>query len=227
MQSPHSHPNRLPVTQKSPSTKPMYSLYVVTDEKLSRGLTHAEIARRAVAGGANVIQLRDKEKSSRELYEIACEIREICRDRALFFVNDRLDIALAAKARDEGRVNVDDLSRVLPDHLRRDGHQEAGQHHQIRLVLLHLLQEGAVEGRPVLIVLGGHAHRRDAVLLGPLQGVSATVVADHSLHGGPCDLSAVYGVQNGLEIGSASGHHHHHSQHTVTPFSPASRLPMT
>ena len=76
----------------------MYDLYVVTDEKLSRGLTHAEIARRAVAGGANVIQLRDKDKSSRELYEIACEIREICRDRALFFVNDRLDIALAAGA---------------------------------------------------------------------------------------------------------------------------------
>ena len=86
----------------------MYSLYVVTDEKLSRGLTHAEIARRAVAGGANVIQLRDKEKSSRELYEIACEIREICRDRALFFVNDRLDIALAAKA-DGVHLGQDDL----------------------------------------------------------------------------------------------------------------------
>lgn len=108
MQSPHSHPNRLPVTQKSPSTKPMYSLYVVTDEKLSCGLTHAEIARRAVAGGANVIQLRDKEKSSRELYEIACEIREICRDRSLFFVNDRLDIALAAKA-DGVHLGQDDL----------------------------------------------------------------------------------------------------------------------
>ena len=86
----------------------MYDLYVVTDEKLSRGLTHAEIARRAVAGGADVIQLRDKDKSSRELYEIACEIREICRDRALFFVNDRLDIALAAGA-DGVHLGQDDL----------------------------------------------------------------------------------------------------------------------
>jgi thiamine-phosphate pyrophosphorylase len=76
----------------------MYDLYVVTDETLSRGLTHAEIARRSVVGGANVIQLRDKNKSSRELYEIACEIREFCRDRVLFFVNDRLDIAVAAGA---------------------------------------------------------------------------------------------------------------------------------
>ncbi|MDR0981602.1 MAG: thiamine phosphate synthase [Methanocalculaceae archaeon] len=86
----------------------MYDLYVVTDEKLSRGLTHAEIARRAVAGGADVIQLRDKDKSSRELYEIACEMREICRGRALFFVNDRLDIALAAGA-DGVHLGQDDL----------------------------------------------------------------------------------------------------------------------
>ena len=37
-----------------------YDLYVVTDEGLSKGLTHAEIARQAIAGGADVIQLRDK-----------------------------------------------------------------------------------------------------------------------------------------------------------------------
>jgi thiamine-phosphate pyrophosphorylase len=76
----------------------MYDLYVVTDETLSRGLTHAEIAHRSVAGGVNVVQLRDKYKSSRELYKIACEMREICRNNALFFVNDRLDIAVAAGA---------------------------------------------------------------------------------------------------------------------------------
>ncbi|MDV0444453.1 thiamine phosphate synthase [Methanorbis rubei] len=76
----------------------MYDLYVVTDEALSHGLTHEEIARRAVAGGANIIQLRDKEKSSRELYEIACKMKEICRGYALFIVNDRVDVALAAGA---------------------------------------------------------------------------------------------------------------------------------
>lgn len=86
----------------------MYDLYVVTDETLSRGLTHTEIARRAVAGGANVIQLRDKEKSSWELYEVACGMREVCRGRALFIVNDRLDIALAAGA-DGVHLGQDDL----------------------------------------------------------------------------------------------------------------------
>ncbi len=75
-----------------------YNLYVVTDEGLSRGKTHAEIAREAVAGGADVIQLRDKTMDSAALYDAACEIAEICRGKALFFVNDRLDIALAAGA---------------------------------------------------------------------------------------------------------------------------------
>ncbi|KUK63588.1 MAG: Thiamine-phosphate synthase [Methanoculleus marisnigri] len=35
-----------------------YDLYVITDEGLGRGLSHAELARRAVAGGADVVQLR-------------------------------------------------------------------------------------------------------------------------------------------------------------------------
>jgi len=76
-----------------------YDLYVVTDESLSKGLTHAEIARRAIAGGADVIQLRDKRKSGEELIESALEIRVITKAAGvLFIVNDRLDIAIAVKA---------------------------------------------------------------------------------------------------------------------------------
>ena len=33
-----------------------YDLYVITDEATAGGLTHAEIAERATAGGADVIQ---------------------------------------------------------------------------------------------------------------------------------------------------------------------------
>lgn len=85
----------------------MYDLYVVTDETLSRGRTHAEIARAAVRGGARVIQLRDKTKSSLELYETACEMRKVCTD-VLFIVNDRLDIALVSGA-DGVHLGQDDL----------------------------------------------------------------------------------------------------------------------
>jgi thiamine-phosphate pyrophosphorylase len=76
-----------------------YDLYVITDEALAGGLPHAEIARRAVAGGADVIQLRDKALGSRELVRAGREIREITRSAgALFIVNDRLDIAIACGA---------------------------------------------------------------------------------------------------------------------------------
>jgi thiamine-phosphate pyrophosphorylase len=76
-----------------------YGLYVVTDERLSRGLTHVEIARRAIAGGADVIQLRDKACDCTYLRGCASEIRGIARDAGVpFIVNDRLDVALESGA---------------------------------------------------------------------------------------------------------------------------------
>lgn len=76
-----------------------YELYVITDEGIGRGRSHVELAARAVAGGADVIQLRDKALSCRDLLSAAVAIREITHDAgALFIVNDRLDVALAAGA---------------------------------------------------------------------------------------------------------------------------------
>jgi thiamine-phosphate pyrophosphorylase len=75
-----------------------YDLYVITDEIIGRR-THAEIAERAVAGGADAIQLRDKSCSSRELIRVARTLREITRrSSTLFIINDRLDVALACGA---------------------------------------------------------------------------------------------------------------------------------
>lgn len=76
-----------------------WHLYVITDEQLSKGRSHAEIARSAIEGGADVIQLRDKIASSRKLYEDALAIRKITQEsNVIFIVNDRLDIALAVDA---------------------------------------------------------------------------------------------------------------------------------
>jgi len=86
-----------------------YDLYVITDEAISRGLSHAGIARRAVAGGADAIQLRDKKLTGRDLVRIAQEIRTITAAAgALFIVNDRMDVALAAGA-DGVHLGQDDL----------------------------------------------------------------------------------------------------------------------
>jgi thiamine-phosphate pyrophosphorylase len=91
-------------------TRLEYGLYVVTDEKLSIGLTHAQIAERALAGGADVIQLRDKRLEGRRLVEHARAIRKLTRKAGkLFIVNDRLDIALASGA-DGVHLGQEDLA---------------------------------------------------------------------------------------------------------------------
>ncbi len=86
-----------------------FDLYVITDEAIAGGLTHAEIARQAIAGGADVIQLRDKECGCRELFRIGLILRTITtKTRTLFIVNDRLDVALACKA-DGVHLGQDDI----------------------------------------------------------------------------------------------------------------------
>ncbi len=76
-----------------------WHLYVITDEQLSKGRSHLEIARLAIEDGADVIQLRDKTASSLKLYKDALSIRKITKESKVFLiVNDRLDIALAVDA---------------------------------------------------------------------------------------------------------------------------------
>lgn len=72
-------------------------LVVISDIHLARGRTHVEIVRQALRGGATAIQLRDKEGEDRALLAAAEEVAALCdHARALFFVNDRVDIARLA-----------------------------------------------------------------------------------------------------------------------------------
>ena len=77
----------------------MFDLYVVTDSDLSKGRTDAEVARLAYEGGADAVQLRMKHSDGREMLEQALEIRKVADEYCrFFFVNDRVDIALASGA---------------------------------------------------------------------------------------------------------------------------------
>ncbi|MCS7234535.1 MAG: thiamine phosphate synthase [Armatimonadota bacterium] len=90
---------------------PDLRVYVVTDRSF-RGRTHEEVARAAVAGGATALQLRDKRATGRELLLWARTLRDLARrERVLFVVNDRVDVALAAEA-DGAHVGDDDLPVV-------------------------------------------------------------------------------------------------------------------
>ena len=58
----------------------LWRLYVVTDEKASRGRSHLQVAEAAILGGADVLQLRDKEATSGQLYRVALQLRKLTSD---------------------------------------------------------------------------------------------------------------------------------------------------
>jgi len=71
-------------------------LYVITDRRLKPEI---ESVREALEGGATSIQLRIKNASTREMIKIDKRIRELTKEYdALYFVDDRLDVALATNA---------------------------------------------------------------------------------------------------------------------------------
>lgn len=98
----------------------MFDLYVVTDSKLSKGRSDAEIARLAYEGGADVVQLRMKDADGGEMLRQAEMIRktadEMCK---LFIVNDRVDVAIASCADGvhlgQSDIPVDVARRLMGD----------------------------------------------------------------------------------------------------------------
>jgi len=74
------------------------SLYLVTDRRLAANFNFTELVKKAVAGGVTVVQLREKECSSKEFYELALEVKKSIPPEIPLIINDRLDIALAVGA---------------------------------------------------------------------------------------------------------------------------------
>ncbi len=73
-------------------------VYPITDTNLS-GLSHAEQIDRLIAGGATLIQLRDKYAAPRDLYPQAEAALQIARKHDVqLIINDRVDVALALGA---------------------------------------------------------------------------------------------------------------------------------
>ena len=86
-----------------------FRLCAITDVTSRPGLTHAAAAAAALAGGAPCVQLRAKHLSARAALDEARAIRTAARAAgALFIVNDRVDVAVAADA-DGAHVGQDDL----------------------------------------------------------------------------------------------------------------------
>ena len=86
-----------------------YSLYLCTDRNLLNGKNFEETIELAIKGGVTIVQLREKNCSSREFLEIATSIKKITSKYKIpLIINDRIDIALAVDA-DGVHVGQDDL----------------------------------------------------------------------------------------------------------------------
>ena len=69
-------------------------IYLVTDEKACLGKDFCACIEEAIKGGVKIVQLREKNISTKDFYEKALKVKEICKNYgALFIINDRLDIA--------------------------------------------------------------------------------------------------------------------------------------
>ncbi len=76
----------------------MFKLMLVTDRRRSKRPLE-ETVRMGLAGGVDAVQLRERDLSARELYELAMKLRAVTREAgAALIVNQQLDVALAAGA---------------------------------------------------------------------------------------------------------------------------------
>lgn len=92
---------------------PDLSLYLVTDRDLSLGRSTVDIVRAAVAGGVTCVQLREKNRPTRQFMAEARAVRDLLAGTATtLIINDRIDVALAVGA-DGVHLGQTDMS--VPD----------------------------------------------------------------------------------------------------------------
>jgi thiamine-phosphate pyrophosphorylase len=139
--------------------------YYVTDRRQGDVLASAA---RAIRDRVDMIQVREKDLSARELFYLVCRIRDLAAGtETRVLVNDRLDIALAAKVH-----GVHLPSNGLPAHRVRPFVQLLG-------VSTHTIQEAidAEQGQADFIVFGPvfDSPGKTAVGLDPLREITTAV----------------------------------------------------
>lgn len=76
-----------------------YSLYLITDRTLVGSKEFYTSIRDALEGGVTLLQVREKDASVQDFYNIGLNLKKIAREyRVPLIVNDRVDIALALDA---------------------------------------------------------------------------------------------------------------------------------
>ena len=95
-------------------------IYLVTDEKACLEKDFYSCIEEAIKGGVKIVQLREKNISTKDFYEKALKVKEICKNYgALFIINDRLDIAQAVGADGvhlgQSDMPIEEARKILKD----------------------------------------------------------------------------------------------------------------
>ncbi|AEB76672.1 thiamine phosphate synthase [Clostridium botulinum] len=76
-----------------------YKLYLITDRSFLNGRSLADCVEDAIKGGATMVQVREKNISTRKFFNIAKEVQNVTSKYNIpLLINDRIDIALAINA---------------------------------------------------------------------------------------------------------------------------------
>lgn len=77
----------------------IYSTYLVTDTDMCPRENLISVVEEAIMGGVTLVQLREKDISTREFLNEAIALKKLCGSKNVpLIINDRLDIALASEA---------------------------------------------------------------------------------------------------------------------------------
>ncbi|WP_094228045.1 thiamine phosphate synthase [Methanolobus psychrotolerans] len=85
----------------------LIDFYLVTDSSLSKKGTLSDVED-AVAAGCRIVQYREKSRSTKDMIFEAVQIKNLCGSKAIFLVNDRVDVAMAVDA-DGVHIGQDDM----------------------------------------------------------------------------------------------------------------------
>lgn len=90
-----------------------YSLYLITDRSFLKGRSLKSVVEEAIIGGTTIVQVREKNISTREFYKVAMEVKEVTDFyKVPIIINDRIDIAQAINA-DGVHLGQDDMPLTI------------------------------------------------------------------------------------------------------------------
>lgn len=74
-----------------------FNFYLVTYSSISRNGTLSDV-KNAIDAGCKIVQYREKNKSTELMIDEARKLKQICKGKALFLINDHIDVTLAVDA---------------------------------------------------------------------------------------------------------------------------------